>query len=92
MVFQATLRVLDSYSKAGIPPGKSDASGGIGPKNIVTLISVFFGQMPPDASDFPGGIPALADSYLEKYNTIRDDFFEAHLTRTPANIGHCLHE
>ena len=26
---------LNSRSKAGIPPGKSDASGGIGPKTLM---------------------------------------------------------
>ena len=45
-----------TLKSSGIPPGKSDTSGGIGPKNIR-----FFGQMPPDASDSPGGIPALGN-------------------------------
>ena len=53
MVFQATLRVLDSYSKAGIPPGKSDASGGIGPKHIVTLTSGFSARCRPMRPIFP---------------------------------------
>ena len=44
-----------STSKAGIPPGKSDASGAEKPDVEVTMC---LGSMPPDASDFPGGIPA----------------------------------
>ena len=51
--------------------GKSDASGGIGPKHIVINIGVF-GQMPPDASDFPGGIPAFgihSGKYVSKLCT-----------------------
>ena len=32
---------------AGIPPGKSDASGGIGPKHIVTSTSAFSARCRP---------------------------------------------
>ena len=58
VLFGQSLRPLDL--KAGIPPGKSDASGGIGPRPTVTSTLGFFGPMPPDVSDFPCGIPALA--------------------------------
>ena len=53
----------DSGSKAGIPPGKSDASGGIGPRRIVTSTLGFSVRCRP-ASDFPAGIPALVHSGL----------------------------
>ena len=39
--------------KAGIPPGKSDASGGIGPKHIVTLTSGFSARCRPMRPIFP---------------------------------------
>ena len=51
--------------KAGIPPGKSDASCGIGPKKPDVKVTMCFGPMPPDASDFPGGIPALGKMLME---------------------------
>ena len=40
-------------SIAGIPPGKSDASGGIGPKHIVTLTSGFSARCRPMRPIFP---------------------------------------
>ena len=36
-----------NLSKAAIPPGKSDASGGIGPRHIVTLTSGFSARCRP---------------------------------------------
>ena len=40
-------------SKAGIPPGKSDASGGIGPKHIVTSTSGFSVRCRPMRPIYP---------------------------------------
>ena len=39
--------------KAGIPPGKSDASGGIGPRHIVTSTSGFPARCGPMRPIFP---------------------------------------
>ena len=44
---------LHSIALAGIPPGKSDASGGIGPKHIVTLTSGFSARCRPMRPIFP---------------------------------------
>ena len=38
---------------AGIPPGKSDASGGIGPRHIVTSTSGFSARCRPMRPIFP---------------------------------------
>ena len=40
-------------SEAGIPPGKSDASGGIGPRHIVTSTSGFSARCRPMLPIFP---------------------------------------
>ena len=41
------------YLKTGIPPGKSDASGSIGPTHIVTSTSSFSGKCRPMRPIFP---------------------------------------
>ena len=41
------------FTKAGIPPRKSDASGGIGPKHIITLTSGFSARCRPLRPIFP---------------------------------------
>ena len=45
-----TWRLSSFFLKAGIPPGKSDASGGIGPAKPDVEVTMFLGPTPPDAS------------------------------------------
>ena len=50
LCFSATVeapRDTSDVAKAGIPPGKSDASGDIGPKHIATLTSGFSARCRP---------------------------------------------
>ena len=44
---------VNAPGKAGIPPGKSDASCGIGPKHIVTSTSGFSARCRPMRPIFP---------------------------------------
>ena len=52
-------------SKAGIPPGKSDASGGIGPRHIVTSTSGFSARCRPMRPIFPVEFQLMVESQGE---------------------------
>ena len=60
---------LHSIALAGIPPGKSDASGGIGPKHIVTLTSGFSVRCRPMRPIFPVEFQLYSRPNVDKYRS-----------------------
>ena len=75
---------------------KLDASGGIGRHRAEkpnVEVTVGLGPMPPDASDFPGGIPALewcfslATYFVHLYTFYINDKYE-----WPSSLSSCIQD